>query len=285
MVLESLTNPLKAEKRPAQMILLGALYTSVAFLLSLWIFLEYSSLIAVFFIVFACVPIVYNTIRLEEKKDERETNEIVLLKEHSKALMVFMFLFLGITITVAIWYIFLPTETVSVLFSTQTDTFHSINGNVVGMATFQDQMGQFSKIFLNNFKVMLFCLLFSFIYGIGAIFILTWNATVIGVAIGMTIRKALAGVAASSGLVKVAAYFQIFTYGFLRYAIHGVFEILAYFVAGLAGGIISIAIIRHNFGTNKFERILWDATDLILASLVILVLAGVLEVWVTPLIF
>lgn len=282
MVLESLTNPLKAEKRPTQMILLGLLYTSIAILLSLWIFKEQSSLIAVFLIVFACVPIVYNTIRLEEKKDERESNEIILLKEHSKALMVFMFLFLGITISVAIWFIFLPNDVIVVLFSTQTDTIHSINGSVVGMYA---QLGSFSTIFMNNFKVLLFCLLFSFIYGLGAIFILTWNATVIGVAIGMTIRKALADVALSTGMVKVAAYLQIFTYGFLRYAIHGVFEILAYFIAGLAGGIISIAIIRHNFGTKKFERILWDATDLILISLVVLLLAGILEVWVTPLIF
>ena len=83
----------------------------------------------------------------------------------------------------------------------------------------------------------------------------------------------------------VAQYFSIGAYGLLRYAIHGIPEILAYFMAGLAGGIISIAAIRHDFGTKKFEHVLLDSADLLLLALVVTFLAGVLEVWVTPLIF
>ena len=89
---------------------------------------------------------------------------------------------------------------------------------------------------------------------------------------------------ANSG-ISVGNYFNAFSFGVLRYGIHGIPEIFAYFVAGLAGGIISVAVIRHDFGTKKFENILLDSADLLLASLVILFLAGVLEVWVTPLIF
>jgi uncharacterized membrane protein SpoIIM required for sporulation len=62
-------------------------------------------------------------------------------------------------------------------------------------------------------------------------------------------------------------------------------EIAAYFVAGLAGGIISIAIIRHDFGTKKFEHILLDSADLFLLSIGLLLVAGILEVWVTPVFF
>ena len=36
---------------------------------------------------------------------------------------------------------------------------------------------------------MAFCLLFSLIYGSGAIFILTWNASVLGTAIGNYIKS------------------------------------------------------------------------------------------------
>jgi len=56
----------------------------------------------------------------------------------------------------------------------------------------------------------------------------------------------------------------------------------AYFVAGLAGGIISIALIKHNF---KEDKVFIDALDLILISLGILVVAGFVEVFVTPLFF
>jgi len=282
MVLESLTNPVKAEHRPYQMIILGFLYSSVAILLSLWIFYEYSSLIMVFLTVFACVPIVYNTIKLEERKDEVEKEEKVLLKEHIKALKVFMFLFLGIIISVVVWFVFIPKETSDVLFSTQLETFKSINSGTVGMAA---QIGHLSTILFNNLKVLMFCILFSFIYGLGAIFILTWNATVIGVAIGIFIRHQLAGLAGSAGLVKAAGYLQIFSIGFLKYSLHGILEILAYFVGGLAGGIVSVAIIRHQFGTEKFERVLWDSSDLVIISVIMLVIAAFVEVFVTPLVF
>jgi len=98
MVLEALINPLSAEKRPVQMISLGILYATVAIWLSLWIFYEHASLVMVFLTVFASIPIVYNTIKLEEKKDERMGDEVTLLKEHWKALEVFLFLFIGYSI-------------------------------------------------------------------------------------------------------------------------------------------------------------------------------------------
>ena len=59
----------------------------------------------------------------------------------------------------------------------------------------------------------------------------------------------------------------------------------AYFAAGLAGGIISIAVIKHDFGTQKFEHVLLDSVDLILVAVFLLVLAGLIEVFVTPLLF
>jgi uncharacterized membrane protein SpoIIM required for sporulation len=66
---------------------------------------------------------------------------------------------------------------------------------------------------------------------------------------------------------------------------HGVFEILSYFVAGLAGGIISIAVTNHDFGTKKFQHVLLDSIDLILLSVLLLLVAALVEVFVTPLLF
>jgi hypothetical protein len=40
------------------------------------------------------------------------------------------------------------------------------------------------------------------------------------------------------GWDKMSHYFSHISYGLLMYALHGIPEILAYFVAGLAGGII-----------------------------------------------
>lgn len=282
-MIESLTNPLKAEKRPFNMIFLGFLYSSVALFISLWIFRDHASLVMVFLTVMACIPLVYSTIKLEEKKDLYIEKESVLLKEHGKALEFLMFLFVGFTLSFAFWYIVLPPDIVQNAFSIQTQTILQINANVTGDALLQ--FGVFTRILFNNVKVLIFCILFSFLYGVGSIFILTWNASVIGVAIGNFIRTNISNIAETHHLLIVGNYLQIFSLGLLRYAIHGIPEILSYFVGGLAGGIISIAVIRHDLGTKKFEHIILDSSELIILSLVMLFIAALLEVYVTPILF
>lgn len=283
MVLESILSPAAAERRPSVLILLGALYATVGVFLALWVFKTESSLIMVFLSAMAAIPLMYNTIRMEEEKDLEGMEEKWLLKEHAKALEVFIFLFIGMTIAFSLWYVVLGPETVSILFKAQANTIKTINPGATGFVA--NGFATFTKIFLNNVRVLIFCILFSFLYGSGAIFILSWNGSVIGTAIGNFVRNNLAEAASHAGMAKTAHYFQTIGFGLFKYAIHGIPEILAYFVAGLAGGIISVAAIRHDFGTQKFEHILLDSADLLLLSLIILFAAGILEVWVTPLIF
>ncbi|MGE0793654.1 MAG: stage II sporulation protein M [Candidatus Woesearchaeota archaeon] len=287
MVFESIISPLKAENKPLDMLMLGAIYISLAALLSMWIFPSQASLIMIFLTVIACVPLMVGIITTEEKKDVSDFNEVVLLKEHSKALSAFMLLFIGITLAIALLYIVLPSTVVSQLFNVQIETIsdmsHEIGAGVVGYAS--NSFSAFSNIFLNNMKVLMFCILFSFLYGAGAIFILTWNASVIGVAIGNFIRSNLATISHLIGFEKFASYFSIISIGLMKYVLHGVPEILAYFTAGLAGGIISIAVIRHDFQGKKFEHVVLDSADLILISIGLLFLAAILETWITPILF
>lgn len=280
MVLESLINPITAEKKPWDMFLIGFVYSTISIFLSLWIFQQYASLVMVFLTVIACVPLMYSTIKYEEQKDMELSTEPALLKEHSRALTFFMFLFFGVTLAYTLWYVVLPSTVVNSLFSVQTKTILSINNQVTGGS--YNHLAILFRIFLNNLKVLIFCILFAFIYGVGAIFILVWNASVIGAAIGNFIRSNLAVYAAAGGLMKGAGYLQIVSLGILRYSIHGLPEILAYFTAGLAGGIISIAVIRHHFNSPKFERVILDSSDLIIIAVIMLVVAALMEVYVTP---
>ncbi|MCK5282305.1 MAG: stage II sporulation protein M [Nanoarchaeota archaeon] len=286
MVLESLLFPLKAEKKPWEMFFMGLLYSGVAIFLSIWIFDERSSFVMVFFTVLACVPIIYNTLKFEESKDLKLTSEKALLHEHNRAILLLAFLFLGITVSGVVWYVVLPAETMGYLFEQQINTIAEINdrvsSNVTGFATTTDHL---FRIFFNNVKVLIFCVLFSFIYGAGAIFILTWNATVISAAIGNFIRSNLAAIASIAGFGKLAAYFSIVSSGFLKYAVHGVPEILAYFYGGLAGGIISVAIIKNHFSTEKASTILLDVGELLLIGLGFLVVGSIFEVYLTPVLF
>lgn len=283
MVVESLLFPLKAEKNPWQMFFLGFLYTSIGIFISLWIFKEQASLVMVFMITMASLPIFYNTMKLEESKDMLMSSESSILKEHNKAISFFMYMFIGITIACTVWYAVLPTSTINQLFDKQTGTIQNINNQVSGNAV--HNLDVFLKIFLNNLKVLSFSILFSFIYGAGAIFILVWNATVIGAAIGNFIRANISSYTSSLGLFEAGNYFHVFSLGLLKYSIHGIPEILAYFYGGLAGGILSVALIRKHFKTKKFPLIMKDFSELVLIAAGFLVAAAFLEIYVTPVLF
>ena len=288
MVLESILNPIKAEKKPYVMAVFGFILTCLATLIGYRFFQDQASMIVVAFIALGATPLMYRIIKHEEQKDLQDLPERILLEEHWKALKAFMYLFLGIVLATALIYIVLPPGAEIKIFESQHNTFLEISG-VTGKVTLSDNadanLARFSNIFFNNLTVLLIAVVFSFIYGAGAIFILTWNATVIGVAIGYFIRHNLAAYAEYTGLTNIANYLNVIGIGLTQYLIHGFFEILGFFVGALAGGIISVAIIRHDLQTAKFEHIILDAADLLLIAVGLIFFAAILEVWVTPILF
>lgn len=180
-------------------------------------------------------------------------------------------------------YVFLPIEITGTLFNIQEQAILNVNSAIQARLTgYSIGGGLFIKIFLNNIKVMFFCIIFSLLYGAGALFILTWNASVIATAIGNFIRSEISATASLVGFSVVSAYFKAGALGFFRYMLHGVFEIGAYFVAALAGGIVSIALIKQD---ARNEKVFLDALNLLIISLGLLFFGSLVEVFVTPIFF
>lgn len=273
MVIESFISPLEAESHPWKLLFLGFLYASVGLFLAQLVFSEQASLVMVFFTTMACIPLLHNTMRMEEKKDTQISTEWRILNEHRKAIVFFLFLFLGLCAAYVLWYVVLPAQFTDNLFAIQSKTIYSINNRVSG--SFEPSTRFFFEVLFNNFKVMIFCILFSFIYGSGSIFIIVWNATVISTAIGNLIK---------SGLISIGIH-QSVSYGFLRYFIHGIPEITAYLIAGLAGGIISMAVVKNDIATQKFENIMFDAAQLTVLAIGMLLIAAYIETYITPALF
>jgi len=280
MVLEALTGVKGAENHPKKMIILGILYVVVAVFLSSWIFKNQASMIMVSLTVFACIPLIYNTVKYEEGIDIKSKKNV--FQTHKKALSYFVYLFIGFIIAFSALYIILPKAHVESLFSVQISTINTINSKITGGSLLYTYLLQ---IVLNNIKVLLFAVLFSFFYGAGAIFILTWNASVISAAIGIFIRNNLEEYAASAGFIKIATYLGIFSVGILRYMTHGIFEIVAYFMGGLAGGLISVAVIKHDFKSKEFKKVMNDSLKLIFLAIAIIIVAGLIETFITPILF
>jgi len=282
MVLESLVKPIRAIKKPWELFFYGLLVASVGLFLGHWIFKDRADMVMIFLTVFACLPLMFHSIRNEEEVDIRLEKETSILKRHSRVISFYIFLFIGITAAFVLWYTVLPAEMTQSLFKQQVRTISQINtavqGNVINATLF-------NKIFFNNIKVLIFCIIFSFFYGAGAIFILVWNASVVSAAIGNLIRLGMAKYASSGIGVKAAALTHTVTYSSSKYFLHGIPEMTAYMVAGLAGGILSVAVINKHFNTDKFQKIMFDSSALLLIALGILLLAALLETFVTPALF
>lgn len=284
-MLELIINPKKSDGHPWELFFVGLLWATVAILLVSFIFAkdtvlsQYGGILVVTFTVIASLPYMYFVIKNEENKDVQITKTGKLLKEHSKAIFALMWLFAGFVIAFSFWYLMLP-QFVAVNFNAQLQVFCAINSPsnyqecinqygvsfITGDAT---KPGIVMSIFANNISVLIFTILFSLIFGAGAIFILAWNASVIAAAIGIF---------AKGNILRLPL-------GILRYIVHGLPEISSYFIGALAGGIISVAIIRKDLKGERMWRILQDALVLVIIAVVILLISAILEVFVTPLLF
>ncbi len=283
MVFEDLITPWDAKRNPWKLFFLGIIFSAIAIAFSLWIFPEQASLVSVFLIVLMTVPLMYFTLRDEEEEDFRSKKELWLLKEHGKAIRFLLFLFLGFVVAFSLFYIFFPENTVQKVFDLQLKTIENININSVSGGNVATDT--FFIILTNNLKVLFFCLLFALFFGAGAIFILSWNASVVSAAVGTYVRNGLAKYAALAGFDNLAVHFNLFVAGLLRYMLHGIFEIAAYFVAGLAGGIISMAIVNKNVRMIKMKRVIKDSSFLIAIAIILLIVGALVEVYITPLLF
>ncbi len=291
MVLEDIIPAKQAEKKPWEMLPIAFLYSTVAIFLALWIFPSHAAIVAVFLTTIACMPLMLGVLGVEKQKEEHTRDyikQLIFSMFHKskltkdKLLTFFVFLFLGLALSFTFWFIVLPADLANNLFYIQLNTIRDINLSLSGSSI--AIQSYFVKILANNIKVLAFTVLFSFIYGAGAIFILAWNASVIGVAMGNSARNALSHYATNVGVPGVVGYSSAISTSLARYLVHGVPEILAYFIGALAGGLISIAIIEKEYDSAKFKETVYHVTGLIILAAAILVIAGLIEVSISPMI-
>jgi uncharacterized membrane protein SpoIIM required for sporulation len=267
MVLESLLNPKNAEDRPWEIFLVSVVYTLVAALFSLSIFPQQSSILTVAFITIIFVPFFQRLFEIEEEKEDLAAEKKIknnLFVRHKKLIYSFSAFFLGVVIAMSFLFIFHADS--KPIFELQTETLHAISGNAI------DPGQDFVRFLLNNTQVMALMFVLSIAFGAGAVFLLAWNASVIAVYIGLIIKSYI-----ETGLSSTVAYLYGVPVGLGSIALHGIPEIVAYFVAGLAGGILSVGLMREKVGSKEFNTIFFDSLVLFLAAEVLIVGAAYLE--------
>jgi len=203
------------------------------------------------------MPFMVNLIKYEEKRQEkiiRERKGMSILQRNKNILKIYTAFFCGMILSLSIIYIMLPDAVVEKLFQDQINEINLIRGNFL----FTDTL---LKIVSNNVSVLTLCFLFSFLFAAGAIFILAWNASILSTAIGL-VAKSIGGL---KGLPTAA----------LTFFPHGSLEILAYFIGGIAGGLVSAAITRRD--SELFWPIVKDSIQLMVISVLLLVVGGLIE--------
>jgi uncharacterized membrane protein SpoIIM required for sporulation len=110
---------------------------------------------------------------------------------------------------------------------------------------------------------MAFAFLLSFLFGTGATFILSWNASILGIFLANYARQGLYHTLLITGS------------GILP---HATVEIVAYFLAGIAGGILSVGMVREKFWSPEFKLMLKDSLLLLSIAVLAVVVGAFIEV-------
>ena len=257
MVLEKLVTVRQALKHPTWMFVIGAVVSIISLLISSWVFPDSIGLFTTILITFAMTPFMVNLLTHEEIMTEVDVARKMkqsFFERHMNIMLVYTALFCGMIVALSLAFLLLPDKIVTKVFQEQIKEIELIRGNFILSSTFL-------KIITNNIGVLGLAILFSFIFGSGAIFILSWNASVLSAAIGLT-AKTLGGF---SGIPAALA----------TYLPHGVFEIAAYFFAGIAGGILSAAVTRRK--SEFFIIVLKDSLKVVVFAIVLLFIGASIE--------
>jgi uncharacterized membrane protein SpoIIM required for sporulation len=271
-MLESILDFREVDKSPYLTFIWALMIATVGILFSTQLFYRVQisgvsfNLTGMFAVIFTIIPSVYfltTVIKKEEEMEEdacRKHYEKGFFRRHEKDLLMFLFYFLGVTVAFAVWAFVLPADFFQVQIVKILEIRASMAGDVTGTIT-KGSFPSFLAILTNNLEVMIFAFIFSLLFGAGAVFIIVWNASILGTAIGE--------------LSKSVFEIPVVTLSFLP---HGIPEIVGYLCAGLAGGLISAAILRCR-STDTLKIILFDSVKILLVGAFFILIAAGIEVY------
>ena len=275
MVLEQLYSSNWLEQKARYAFLMGIAYSIIG--IAVAIFLSTSNFIAneeiglasIFLISLLLVPSLNRLLLIEEKQITRENkfNVILLFRDHWDIIKVYTFLFLGMMLTFSMFSLMWPKVATLSIFTHQANIVPTLAGRAVAGGHFLNVLG-------NNIGVLLLILIGSFIYGAGAIFLLTLNASVWGTIFALYIKTGVFGtnynIIIGFILLMIAIFF------------HLILESGSYFLAIIAGGIVSKAVIRERLFSKRFTIVIQDALYIFIIAIIVLILAAFVETYFTP---
>ncbi len=286
MVLESIVSGIEVRRHPLVMMFLAAILSSLGIWTSYYTFPESASVLSIGFITIGIVPILYTIFILEEAEEASKGGKWhSFISRHFDIVSIYSWFFIGLILSYSIWYVVLPTEVSSVVFAEQNTVIQGIGelrteltGQLSGSSGVcgENLWCWFDVILQNNLRVLFLAIILSFVYGVGAMFLIAWNASVIGAVIGKDALMLLPEYASLGAFAPIAAYFHglIKALGLVP---HGIFEVLGYFVGAIAGALISIVVTKGHYRKHEIKQLVKDSLGLILLAVIFLLIGALIE--------
>jgi len=254
MVLDRIIGVKEVLKEPGKAFVLGIIISSISLFVAYSVFPKQTGLFTVVIITLASLPLLNRLLRYEEYEDSKMMETHTFFQRYGDIIIAYVAFFSGMIIAMSLSFVVLPEQVVERVFSEQITEINLIRGKF-------DFGSKFVEIFANNSSVLTLTFLFSFLFGSGAIFILGWNASVLSSAIGLIAKS-------SGGLIALPS-------AVLMFIPHGSFEIGAYFIGAIAGGLVSSTMTRRK--SMKFWSIVQDSLKLLAISFILLIIGAVIE--------
>jgi len=247
-------------------------FTILAVFLAKYLLPINQGLVSVFLVsLIASYPLIAY-LRSEEKKEMiKRLSEEKLLIRHADELAIYMTFFLGVTFSFIISSFVFPES----FFTVQIEVIEGIRGASIRGASV-DATGQmlgnaiisnlFERIITNNVWVFFLTFVVSFLFSAGMVFVLVWNASVLGVFLAKASESVLE--------IHMVA---------LSYLPHGLIEIAAYTLSGISGALLSYQFsyfyTTKDYKKETFFRVVKDSATLVILGLICLLVAGIIEVF------
>ena len=260
-LLEYLVPFKKARREPWDFFFMALIFVAAA--VAVTIFIPGLDGGAVIFAMVPAIPLFWSFLAWDEKQEVEEIKDAHdirkrFLHHHRPLIEAYAYFFLGAVIAYSFFAAVLPPETAAKVFGPQlaeTSRIQALTAQVFSPA-------RFHLLFTHNMQVLGLMFLFCLLYGIGSIYLLLWNASVIGVFVGSKV--------AASGALGVVN-------GLLGLVPHGSFEILAYLLASIAGGIFSVCLMRKHWQKPEFKYVAFDVVFLTMLAVALLFVGAAIE--------
>jgi hypothetical protein len=273
MVLEHIFPEDWLEKKGRYAFLLGIIYSAIGILIASILFPGDPALVAVAFTSLLLLPELYKIFSIEERQEsmEQKVSLRALWKDDIDVVRIYIFLFLGILLVYSVSTIIMPEMQANNLFREQLEIRfgQGFSGQASG-GIFSS--GLFYDLLSNNFLVLIACFIMALLTGDGAIFLITWNASVWGTIFGVTAKNA--------SLFSGENAFYLFGVIMLVVFPHMMIEAISYFLAAISGSVISKDVILEEFASHRFMEVFGFNLYLLLFALIFLLLGALVETFV-----